>query len=236
MNENDAMKLLADANPVPTESLAPTDPPELGAAAVTRRRLVLATVSLLALAAATVTALLTVHLSASRQAAPTNTGKGANAVAVPPEQPIPLSEASAALGAPVVLPDTPRIGPSDVGSVTKECPGPWGQTCAITIRFFLTWDSKDAAGPRYGVQIRYSLGGYANPLAEYRASVGQYRRVVYLSGVPALLITQNPHDRAGTASSYIEFQLGGRSISVVARHADDPSARSIAQSIVDRSR
>jgi hypothetical protein len=84
------------------------------------------------------------------------------------------------------------------------------------------------------VQIGYSLGGYSNPLREYRAEGGR-STVVYLSGVPALLIPQNPNDTAGTAS-YIEFQLNGLTISVVERNPDGPTVQSIAQSIVDRSK
>ncbi|HEY2354178.1 MAG TPA: hypothetical protein VGH79_04685 [Gaiellaceae bacterium] len=155
-----------------------------------------------------------------------------------------MADASAALGAPVVLPDTPLIGPSDVGSVTKNCPGPWGKTCEITIKFLATGtvgttgatgpsDSGDPVG--YRVQIRYSLGGYSNPLAEYQASVGQRGSVVYLSGIPALLLPQDPNDTVGTAA-YIEFQLNGLTISVVERDPHGPTARSIAQSIVDRSK
>jgi hypothetical protein len=84
------------------------------------------------------------------------------------------------------------------------------------------------------VQIRYSLGGEANPLPEYTAEGGR-STVVYLSGTPALFIPQNPKDTVGTAS-YIEFQLNGLTISVVERQPDGPTAQSIAQSIIDRSK
>ena len=246
MNENDAIRLLANANPVRVDSLAPVDCPEFGDRAVPLRRLVLAAVVILALVAATATAVLGLQPFASDSSATTNTRAGAIGIS-PTEVPIPLSEASAALGAPVVLPDTSRIGPSDVGSVTKDCPGPWGKTCGITIRFFLTWDSKGAVGTTsaygptgsggptgYGVQIRYSLGGVSNPIPDYRAEGGR-SSVIYLSGTPALLIPQNPNDTAGTAS-YIEFQLNGLTISVVERNPGGPTAQSIAQSIVDRSK
>src|SRR5581483_5224622 len=104
----------------------------------------------------------------------------------PSEVPISLSDAAAALGAPVVLPHTPLIALSKVGSVEKECPGPWGKTCAITVMF-----------PSEAVQIRYSLGGYPDPLREYRAAADPGGSVIYLSGVPALLRPQDPNDTAG---------------------------------------
>lgn len=141
-----------------------------------------------------------------------------------PVEPISLADAPEALGAPVVLPDTQLIGPADVGSVTKECPGAWGKTCEVSIKF-----------PAQAVLIRYGLGGYPDPLNEYKAATGARGRVVYLSGIPALLIPQASDDRSGTAS-YIEFQLNGTSISVVGRNYDGPTVQAIAQSIVDRSK
>ncbi len=141
-----------------------------------------------------------------------------------PVEPISLADAPEVLGAPVVLPDTQLIGSADVGSVTKECPGAWGKTCEVSIKF-----------PAQAVLIRYGLGGYPDPLNEYKAAMGARGRVVYLSGIPALLIPQASNDRSGTAS-YIEFQLNGTSISVVGRNYDGPTVQAIAQSIVDRSK
>ena len=68
--------------------------------------------------------------------ASTNTRRGRRCRSIPASArcPIPLSEASAALGAPVVLPDTRRIGPSDVGCGHQGVPtARWGKTCTITI-------------------------------------------------------------------------------------------------------
>jgi hypothetical protein len=252
MNEHDVMRLLAEANPVRVESLEPLHAPESAGRTIPRPRLVLAGAVLLALVAGTAAAVFAFHSPGSRASASTSPHDGAYGVTPDPIEPIRLSEASAALGAPVVLPDTSLIGPSDIGRVTKECPGVWGRTCEIRILFFVT----GAVGPTgaagatgsgdspassydptaYGVQIRYSLGGYSDPLAEYKADARDRGSVIYVSGTPAILYLQNPRDTKGTAASAIDFQINGVSISVVSIYANDPSAQSVAQSIIDRSK
>jgi len=240
MNERDVMTLLAKANPVQEDDLAPLDVPDRFARRLPNRRLSLA-IAVAALAAAALAGAFAFNGHAVRgltgATGPVGVGcmgptgatgptgsTGPTGASSPACQPISLADASAALGSPVVLPDTTPASSSDLGKITKECPGPWGKTCEVDVTF-----------PRAGVLIRYEDGGYGNPLREYRAEGGR-STVVSLSGTPALVFLRNPKDTAGTAWGEIEFQLNGLTIVIVERNPGGPNVQAIAQSIVDRSK
>ena len=213
---NDVIALLADANPVRAEDIAGLEFRAHTHRPALPRRVVVAAILATAVAASLLAVLLSGGAGSRTRSSSGESGHGGGPS--PAQTPISLSDAAAALGASVILPDTSAVAPSDVGSVTKRCPGQWGKTCEITITF-----------PSEDVQIHYSLGGYADPLTEYEGSTrADGTALVYLSGIPALLDT-------GEVASWIEFQLNGLSIWVMERHSDGPAVQAIAQSIVDRS-
>jgi len=239
MNERDAMKLLAEANPVQERDLRPLDVPDRFTRRVPNRRLSLA-IAIAAVAVASLAGVFAFNGSGSGQGRSSNgnprgfgglgrigpTGAigaiGPSGAIGPtgPTGPIPLADASAALGAAVVLPDIPPIDPADIGTVTESCDGAPGRPCEVRVRF-----------PAQGVFIMYDPRWYESglPVAQYEATAEQNPgdRVVYLGGTPAY----------GNSES-LQFQLNGIFIFIWADpsvHADRPTVKAIAQSIVDRS-
>lgn len=149
---------------------------------------------------------------------------------VPPAKQISLSDASATLGAPVVVPDSPLVKPTDVGSVWAErsCPAPdtaLGRTPSCWI-----WLSFPSAALSVGY-LRPPM--YAGTRGEWRLQATHYgddAQVVDLDRLPALAVKPQ-----GPFPGWIEFDLGGTRI-VVAGDYDEPTLQTVAQSIVDRSR
>jgi hypothetical protein len=225
MTERDVIALLSEANPVRVDDLAQAEFPRsiLLLHGRPSRRLVLAVASV----AAAVAALVGVFAFGSDSP---QTGGSPGGVANPiAPVPIALSNASAALGAPVVLPNTPLLKPSDAGQATKECdPGEVQESgCVVTVSF-----------PSQDVTIRYGRYGppYTDPLPEYEASIAEDtvpRSIVYLGGTPAYL-TPKEVESPGSGST-IHFQLGETTIGIFAQNYDGASVETLAQSIIDRS-
>jgi hypothetical protein len=145
---------------------------------------------------------------------------------------IALADASATLGAPVVLPDTSIVGPSDVGQVWSEgrCPasgataedGQVGRACWVWVSF-----------PTVGLTVGYLRPPmYAGTRGEWELQAKHYGNaasVVDLHGIAALAITPD-----GPFPGSVEFDLAGSRM-VVAGDRDVATLQAIARSIVDRS-
>jgi hypothetical protein len=238
--EENAMALLREANPV--RDVSAPEPPKVVLASILSegrsspaRRMAVAS----AAASIAVAAILLVvfgftqkgpHARADARGSKSNarTGKVAGPAFSVPQKQIALSDASAALGAPVVLPTSSLVKPSEAGAVTEECPPSSGNSsltsCTITVNF-----------PAQSVTLRYSRHTYADPLAVYQGDVSSSTdgaQVVYLSGVPALVIPQDPNDPVGTAT-YIEFIARGTTIAITG-HYDASTLESVAESIISQ--
>lgn len=148
-----------------------------------------------------------------------------------PATPFPEGDASKEFGASVVLPNTSLVQPSDAAPTAYEqwCPAPTPGAseplCQVDVQF-----------PAQAVTISYSRWPpvASDPLADYQAqlqtSTDPGKQIVYLSGIPALLL---PKDAANNGSS-IEFMLGKVTVTVFARNYDGPQTQELAQSIVDQ--
>jgi hypothetical protein len=222
------MRLLADANPVRADAVGFMEMPDsVFASRRSSRRLVLA--AAIAVLAALAASLIGVFAFAGSSSHSAGSHVPGAAIPVPP-QPIPLADASAALGAPVVLPDTPLLDASEVGGVTKECAASGDQEsgCVVSIDF-----------PARRVSISYGRYGppYTDPLPDYEASVADVtfpnREIVYLGGIPAYLTPKG--DESPGSGSTIYFQLGETTIRIFAQNYDGAGVERLAQSIVDRS-
>jgi len=138
---------------------------------------------------------------------------------------VPLSDAASTLGAPVVLPSTSLVKPSDAGpvwtaSIHDSDTGESSGTVAVTF-------------PTQSLIIKYTRPvPYSNPLDNYQGFVKDSpgAQVVYLNGVPALAIPQLPD---GSNFGSIEFVLGGTMIAVMG-HQDESALQAVAQSLMSR--
>lgn len=162
-----------------------------------------------------------------------------------PAGPVPLSrairDASSSFGAPLILPDTPVLKPSDAESTAFEqwvpspAPGVQEPLSQVTVEF-----SSPDVSIAYTPTALDSWGSrHPDPLDRYRAEIAQSTdpagyRIVSLSGTPALL-------DAGKTGNSIEFRLGKLSITIwapdndgVPTTVDGPTIRALAQSIVDQ--
>ena len=150
-------------------------------------------------------------------------------LSAPPAKQIALRDASAALGAPVVLPNTALVTPSDASQVWEQCHISVNDRCtamAVWVKF-----------PAQGVTVRYTPGAYGDPLRMYQGvaqSDGDRAKVVRLSSVPVLMIPEVPKHPVSTAT-WIEFALNGITISVEGHYADPSPLEAVAQSIIDQS-
>lgn len=149
---------------------------------------------------------------------------------VPPGKRIPLSLASTTLGAPVVLPHSPLVKPSDARQAWAEgtCPHRgsrpgWGKFCEV-------WVSVRATGLSVGYIRAPEWAGTRGEWGEEAKGLRGAGRVLDLDGVPALAIGQ---DRRRHYPGRIEFDLGGNRI-VVAGDYRTARLRAAAQSIVNR--
>ena len=141
-----------------------------------------------------------------------------------------LGDAGAALGRPLVLPDSGQATASDVGKVWLYQPhvGPTGVRGAVVAVTF----------PKAGVWVDYQTGIDTYPddiLLEYQAIAhqnGDFFRVMDLSGIPALGGAPRPDDHCSIGS--VMFNAGGVGVTVLG-HNDLATKTAIAQSIVDGS-
>jgi len=185
-----------------------------------RQRLVLALAAAI-LVAGTVVGVFVAHgLRTGR-----TTSTGANGPVVPPVTPIALTDASAALGAPVVLPD-PSLAPGTDATASEQCfpISESASSCDVTVSF-----------PSQGLRIRYQRSTSSDGLPYYQSVVdtNTNAEIVYLSGVPALLITATPND-PNSSGSYIDVVVGGTRIVIIDRSADAATVETLAKSIVDQ--
>jgi hypothetical protein len=230
MSEHDVMTLLAAANPVrldavPQTSLSPDS-------ILARRprpsgRVVLVAAVLLAAVAAGLVGFLAVG---GHGAKPQFGGNGPGAVgrSNPSWKTIPLADASAALGAPLVLPNTELVQPTDAASEvrTEDCST---SACTIYVSF-----------PAQSLGIRYTRPApFPDPSAQWEEDVksaGSHHaqaELVDLNGTPGDYI-----DYPGV-KSLVEFVANGTWIIVYGDtygEHDELTLQSVAQSIVDRSR
>lgn len=140
-----------------------------------------------------------------------------------------LADASSVLGAPIVLPDTDAVHPTDAAPTAEtECLSQPNQSvpCQVTVEF--------PTHAKYYVPltIRYLRPVEADPAARYRHIAKQVKdaKVISLSGVPALFVP-------GPGISYpswIEFVAGGTDVTVQGID-DEATLEAMAQSIIDRS-
>lgn len=227
MNERDAMTLLAEANPVRVEDLVASSMPDSIIAQRRRssRRLVLAAAAVVVASAAAIGFFAfgtsPSHLRGSQdRLVPSPT----LAHPLPPgSQQVSLSDATTALGAPIALPDTSLVGPSDVGPVWLQDVSPHWVSVAVTF-------------PEARIIVLYmrptSYPQPPLPLYESEAKTQPGASLVNLTGVPGLATEQNT-DSTGRNFGSIEFVAGGTQVGVLG-HYDEATLQAVAQSIVDQ--
>jgi hypothetical protein len=228
---NDVLAQLADANPVHADELAPL---ELHALVRRRpsRRLVLATAVLAAALAATLIGVFA--FGGSHTGSPPTSRQGPTGPTGPEmlrhplggyaNKEVTLAEAAAAIGEPVVLPDTSLVGPADVGAV-------WGNTGPDWARYHPTEGNVAVTFPAQRVIVSYQLPGLGSA-SGYTSDAKQIpgAAVIELSGTPALAMPQDP---AKQQFGVIVFRVGGLGIQVLGPY-DEATLETIAQSILDR--
>ena len=140
-----------------------------------------------------------------------------------------LADASSVLDAPVVLPDTEAVHPSDAAPTAEtECLPEPSETvpCQVTVEF------PSLAKYYVPLTIRYLRPVQADPGTLYRNIANQVKgaKVVSLNGVSALFV---PGSNL-TYPSWIEFAAGGTDVTVQGID-DETTLEAMAQSILDRS-
>lgn len=226
MNERDVMALLAEANPVGLDDLRQTDQTVdliLAWRRKQNRRVMLVVVIALA---AVVAGLIGAFATGGHGTKPQlggNNGPEALGSSNPSFKTIPLADASAALGAPLVLPNTDLVQPSDAASDVHaaDCST---SACTIFVSF-----------PAQSLGIRYTRPvPFSDPSAEWEEdmrSAGSHNarvQLVDLNGTPAEYL-----DYPGV-KRLVQFVISGTWIIVSGEH-DEASLTAAAQSIVDRS-
>lgn len=226
MNENDAMRLLADANPIRAEDLHPLNSPPLTRRRAPSRPLFLAIALVVATAAASLIGVFAFGSSTRHLV------RGGSMLVPPPTlahplppgaQQVSLSDAAQALGASIVLPNNALAGPSNVGAVWTHFEGP---VTDIAVTF-----------PGPGLIVDYERPvPYPQPVAAmYETLANEHSdsmRTIDLNGVPALAIAQNS-DQLHHNFGAIEFVENGTVIRVMGHH-DEATLQAVAQSIVGR--
>ncbi len=226
MNENEAMRLLAEANPVRVDAIGGMEmPSSVFASRRSSKRLVLAAaMALLVLLAASLIGVFafgssTRHLErGGSMLVPLPT----LAHPLPPgAQQVSLSGATQALGASIVLPDSSFAAPSDVGAVWTHSEGP---VTDVAVTF-----------PDRALIVDYERPlQYPEPVsAMYETEAKQQPNLlstINLNGVPALATAQNS-DQFHQNFGAIEFVENGTVVRVMG-HYDEPTLKAVAQSIV----
>jgi hypothetical protein len=149
---------------------------------------------------------------------------------VAPQEQIGVADTSATLGAPIVLPDTAAVQPSDAASAADEgqCPHATASSadgvsgCAVWVRF-----------PHKSLTIVYERpGGSRAGVADGQVEAIPGAHLVDLGGEQALAIDRNAE---GPSPGWIEFAIGGTRV-ILSGDYDAATLQSMAQSIVDRSK
>jgi hypothetical protein len=236
---NDVLAQLAEANPVRVGDLAELDHPNLARRPARRRRLVAAAVIATAVAASLVGVFVLGGSTPDRSTSPHPRSKGGVGPTGPPGPIGPFSvahpiyspqvspaEAAAAIGVPVVLPDTGLIRPADAGPM-------------------LAWRSRDVRGlvavtyPGKGLDIEYER---PSPWSDPRSGglVGYARHfsgshMTRLGRISALVIPRKDDniDHRGHKFGYVIFDINGLGVTVIGRY-DEAALESVARSIVRR--
>jgi hypothetical protein len=230
MSDRDVMALLAAANPVRVQDLAPLDLPDLSQRRLPSRRLVLAIAFVLAGAA---TSLIGVFVLAPSGPKPT---VGQRSLVPPPtiEHPlfgghqVSISKAGIALRTKVVLPNTALVNPSETKAVWLRTANQ-GRVASVAVSF---------PGPEVIVQYDYPVPYPSDPLSLYKAIAankyyGSAFHVVDLGGTPALAEDEDSDQNRSNFGS-LEFVAAGIRIAVLG-HYDQARLQAVAQSILDRS-
>lgn len=164
-------------------------------------------------------------------------------IAMPPANPVPLSQASSDtlkwFGAPLILPDTSVVKPSDSPAALEQpCVKPPEATttalCQVNVQF-----ESPAVNIEY-LQTSHTWGSrYPDALDQYRREIAQATnpsdyQIVSINGTPALIET-------GNTGNSIEFRLGPLSISIwapdnngVPTIVDATTLQAVAQSMLDQ--
>jgi hypothetical protein len=230
MNETDAMRLLAEANPVPTEALTALDTSVadriVGRRRRPSRRLVLvAAIALAVLASALIAGITTGGHSGSSESSmePELSTIGVTSVAQLPGKKVTLAEASTAIRQPIVLPDSSLVRASDAGAAWVSGRFP-NVTAAVSF-------------PSAGVFIDYTVPTPVPDMSVSYREIAQQNprsfRTIELNGGTALAGKQNS-DETGHNFGAVVFVLNGAEISVFG-HYDEATLQAVAQSIIDRS-
>jgi hypothetical protein len=226
MTENGVMALLREANPVRVDDLPQIDFPDSIIVRRCRpsRRLALA---LVVVAVALAASLIGVFVFGGHRPRPVVMTEGLPGRTV--QHPLAganqasLSDATAALGPALVLPDTDIVGPSDAGPV-------WMFAGRNFVNVAVTF-------PRQGMFIDYVWPGAnsGDPLDSYRALVQDNRpnfHLIDLNGVPGFAIDQNSDD-TGHNFGVVAFTVGSTEIQVFG-HNDQTTLTAVATSILDQ--
>lgn len=218
MTNPDVMTLLADANPVLADDLAQMDFPDLARRRSHGRLLLVAAAAVVAGVAASIAvfAFPSSHPSVGPEPGAIRADNSWQTIA--------LSDASTALGAPVVLPNTDFVQPSDAAPQART-PGCSADSCAIFVSF-----------PAQSLGINYTRPApFPDPRAQWAADVQTApahhaeAQLVDLNGIPGDYI-----DYPGV-KRLIEFVIGDTWV-VVGGPGDYDKAtlQAAAQSIVDQ--
>jgi len=228
VNEIDAMRLLAEANPVRAEDLGGFSLPDsVLAGRRPRRRFVLATAVLAGAIAASLIGAFAFGGSPKQQSGGARSSEPLPTLAHPLPHPdakeITLSDARQVLGAQIVLPDNSLASPSEIGAVWTQRTGP---VVDVAVTF-----------PRSGLIVNYERPiRYPQPVPQmYETEAKQSpdsMSVIDLDGVPALATLQNS-DQLHQNFGAIEFVENGTVVSVLG-HYETATLQAVAQSIVDQ--
>jgi len=228
MTETDAMRLLADANPVHSEDQdAISLPDAVFGRHRPQRRLVLAVAVVAGAIAASLIAVFAVGGSPKQPLGVMRSIEPAISLARPLPHPdakeITLADAAKVLGAPIVFPDDSLASPADVGAV-------WAQRTGPVVDVAVTF-------PRTGLIVNYERPiPYPQPVPQMYATEARQSpdsmSVIDLNGVPALATRQNS-DQLHQNFGAISFVENGTVVSVLG-HYETATLESIAQSIVEQ--
>lgn len=228
---NDVLSQLAAANPVHADELTSLELPALDPRRPSRR-LVLATAAIAIALAASLVGLFV--LRGSNPVSPTTTRQGPTGATGPEmlrhplgglaSKKVTLADAAAAIGEPVVMPDTSLVGPRSIRAV-------WASVDPIQAVYHRTEGNAAVTFPTHSVIVTYRIGG-GSSAARYAADAEQITgaTVIDLHGTPALAIPQNPGEKQ---FGVIVFGIDGLEIQVIGPY-DEATLEAIAQSIVDR--
>jgi hypothetical protein len=246
MNESDAMRLLAEANPVRADAIGGMEmPSSLVASRRSSKRLVLAAaVALVAALAASLIGMFVFGQSTSSMEPGLSNGPQGlgdlgpgTPVQPPPPASIPVADISSMLGVPVALPTTAPVQPADPSSASAAavCPAITADidgTCVITVKF-----PSDSLSVEFW---RPSGAPFLNQLAEavrqeeaeaVRHPGSGEAELLNLNGVPARYLSGD-YSIGPEGSGSIDFLVGPHMRVVVYGDKSEPQLEAAAQSIL----